>query len=285
MTVEAQAATGPKIDPGWWERYGADWPEWAKGAGNRVQAWVYEQMSAITQADSAYAAFTRLHVYRESLETTLELLPSIPRGSVLDLGCGKGTAFPPILAATQADYLLGLDLSETMLADAQSLAKELGRANPVQKIDLRQVDIAKPWQEQGVEGQFDAIFSHLVICWLTPDQREQVMTQIAKHLTPNGQAVIGFRNKRWNQARVKRHIRDEIRHSWRATAGALFSRTHTDAMERQITSGLVGATRPTLEEMTNLISRNGLRVTQVENTFWPEDPEGPAGHALRAVKA
>jgi len=112
----------------------------------------------------------------QRLITKVELLP---HANILDLGCGTGrlldrlaTQFPEITAT-------GLDLSPQMLR----IARQNNRHRP-RLIYLEGNAENLPF----AEGQFDAVFN--TISFLHYPQPEQVLTEVARVLSPGGKFYL-----------------------------------------------------------------------------------------------
>lgn len=247
-----------------WDQYGAPWPGMAAF------------LKLLTGAETAYGTFEGLGVYQKTWEETKEMLPYIPGGKVLDLGCGQGKTFSETLERTGASFLLGVDISSSMLAGARKRAEK--RTTKGAKVELVQMDIGVPWP---IEGKFNLILSHITLGWITPSERANVFAQIPDYLDNEGVALLSFRTDGWSNQRVKQHIPEELKRSVRACLGAIFgAKKHTDRVEELLETGQIDAVRPSREEIFALIGSNRLEVIGERGTFWPDDPEGPAGLAL-----
>lgn len=249
-----------RILPWWWNEYAGPW-------GSNLRR-------AVAGTDGAYESFTRLEVYEQSLDAAISLVPEAPGGIVINLGCGPGNDLRALFQATHAAHVFAADISSEMLSRTGREAEWLEQVDHIGgRTHVVEMDISEPWDEFG-NIKADVIFSHIAICWLTPEQREGVFREIAAHLNEGGRAIIALRNDKWNDGRVRKHIVEELLHDVRACFGAMFARTHTDKMSRTTD------TLPSWEELTRLAKENGLEIVQSVDTFWPDDPEGAAGWAI-----
>jgi SAM-dependent methyltransferase len=105
------------------------------------------------------------------------LLPAMAGLRVVDLGCGFGW-FPRWARTQGAASVLGLDLSENMLARARAMTTD--PAITYRRADLEQLDLP--------ESGFDLAYSGLVLHYL-PDIRPLLRT-VRRALVPGGQFVF-----------------------------------------------------------------------------------------------
>ncbi|CAG9933477.1 class I SAM-dependent methyltransferase [Candidatus Nitrotoga arctica] len=101
--------------------------------------------------------------------------------TVLDLGCGPATQLAQIAGMNPDIRFTGIDLSSTMLANAEKHAASLGLAN----IQLRQGDITK--LEGIADHSIDAVISTMALHHLpTLQQLEDCFASIRRVLKPGG---------------------------------------------------------------------------------------------------
>ncbi|MBU1130394.1 class I SAM-dependent methyltransferase [Patescibacteria group bacterium] len=230
--------------------------------------------------DTSYDTFTAMPLYKETWQITKQLFNGTqPGGSVLDLGCGDGHLALSVIQATDTTRFVGLDISEAGLATAR--ARVLGRNNL--DVQFYQQDLAQPWT--CLDGQqFDTIFSSNVLGWLPPQARQAIFPQIAKHLAPEGQAILQIRTG-WKPDTIKAHVVDEAKSNLRVCLATLFaSKQDVDAMNALSQTGLSDACTPDREELEALIRNNGLKIVDAKPTFWPkneDDPWSGKGIAMR----
>lgn len=103
--------------------------------------------------------------------------------SVLDVGCGTGTA--ALLAARAGARVIGFDHSGGMLAVARAKVETAGLADRIELIEM------------GVSGMdrfagesFDVVFSTLVFSELSPDERSYVLRHALRVLRAGGRLAI-----------------------------------------------------------------------------------------------
>lgn len=136
-----------------------------------------------------YAAFRDLRL-RPALDL-LAQVPELPGGDVVDLGCGDGAVAPALLARYPTRCLVGVDSSETMLANAS-----LRRCYEQLALD----DISH-WQPDRPPA---LIFSNAALNWL-PDH-DSLMPRLAGMLAPGG--VLAVQMPRQGGAKSHRFLRE-----------------------------------------------------------------------------
>ena len=133
--------------------------------------------------DKFFAGYSRLSRSVEGLDGAAEwpalraLLPGLRGLSVLDLGCGFGW-FCRWARAQGASQILGIDVSEKMLARARSETDDSAIAYA--RADLEQVEL-RP-------GAYDLVFSSLTVHYL--ENLERLLSQAHRALAPGGQLVF-----------------------------------------------------------------------------------------------
>lgn len=105
------------------------------------------------------------------------LLPSLEHARVLDLGCGFG-AFARWARAAGADSVLGVDLSERMLARAQSLTHDPAITYALADIETLNLPAAS----------FDLVYSSLALHYI--EGYDAVCAGVRRLLTPGGRFVF-----------------------------------------------------------------------------------------------
>lgn len=123
--------------------------------------------------------------HRKVNRATLELLAIEPTHRVLEVGCGPGAALEGAAERALSGEVVGVDVSEAMVAAARRRNREAvanGRVS-VRRIDGMKVD-AEP-------ASFDRIFSvHCLYFWKDP---EHMLSQLFEALRPGGRLVLAFR--------------------------------------------------------------------------------------------
>ena len=115
----------------------------------------------------------------------MQALRIAPGQRVLDVGCGTGLLFPPLLArlgsrtAPDPGYVVGLDPARRMLAIAARTHRDEPR--------LRLV-CASLSQYDGRDGPFDAILCCRVLSHLSAST--QAVRQLLRWLSPSGRLVV-----------------------------------------------------------------------------------------------
>lgn len=138
------------------------------------------------------AAYGRFHDLR--LRPALDLLARVgelPKGKVIDLGCGSGAAGPALSQRFPGRKIVGVDASPAMLAQATAT----GAYKRCDLADIRGWQPAKPAA---------LIFSNAVLQWL-PDHAE-LMPRLARMLVPGG--VLAVQMPRQTGAPSHRFMRE-----------------------------------------------------------------------------
>jgi trans-aconitate 2-methyltransferase len=106
----------------------------------------------------------------------LALVRPVPGGRVADLGCGTGALTADLHRHSQAAETIGIDSSETMLAEA---AGHAGEGLRFEQRDIAAFAPARP---------FDVVFSNAALQWV--DAHEQLFTRITHAVAPGGQLAV-----------------------------------------------------------------------------------------------
>lgn len=122
---------------------------------------------------NAYLAFNDLRL-RPALDL-LSALPDIPPGDVVDLGCGAGTAGAAIAGRFRGHRLIGVDLSEAMLAKA----RKVPAYDRIEKGDIAH------WMP---DRRPALIFSNAVLQWLP--EHGVLLPRLFEALVPGGVLAI-----------------------------------------------------------------------------------------------
>ncbi|WP_367890129.1 methyltransferase domain-containing protein [Rhodobacter calidifons] len=136
-----------------------------------------------------YAAYRDLRL-RPALDL-LAQVPDLPRGEIVDLGCGDGAVGPALLSRYPARSLVGVDSSDAMLANAA-----LRRC--YERLDL--ADIVD-WQPDTPPA---LIYANAALNWV-PDHTT-LIPRLAAQLAPGG--VLAVQMPRQGGARSHRMLRE-----------------------------------------------------------------------------
>ena len=155
-----------------WTRLGSTEPLWAVcvDPDKRNDGWDDDDFLASGRAeiDPAMARLTELGIHPGG-------------GKVLDFGCGAGRLSNAL--ATHFDEVVGVDISEPMLAEARRLDRSGGRITFTsnQRSDLAIFD----------DNTFDLVYTDLVLQHLPPETAESYVGEFARVTRPGGVLVLG----------------------------------------------------------------------------------------------
>jgi SAM-dependent methyltransferase len=162
-------------------------PDWALPPGVNRGLWHYLHDPAIAAGYDASLAGTSLFALDERF--VLEHCP--PTGRFIDLGCGTGRMLVPM--AQRGNWVLGVDLSESMLQQAVIRAQKAGVP-----VNLVQANLAR--LETLADASFDSaacLFSTLGMV-IGADTRASVLRGVFRLLRPGGRFVLHVHNLWFN---------------------------------------------------------------------------------------
>lgn len=160
-----------------WERLGAEQP-------------YYGVLTAPEYRGTSLAEDRRAEFFRTGVEHVGHVLATIrarldsgfePR-RVLDFGCGVGRLTIPL--ARLAGEVVGVDISESMLALARRHCEEARLAN----VHLLRSDDSLT----GVEGVFDLVHSYIVLQHVPVARGEAIFRALVDRVAPGGAGMIHF---------------------------------------------------------------------------------------------
>jgi len=110
------------------------------------------------------------------------VLGPVSRGRALDFGCGVGRLTLPLVRDADFAEVVGVDISESMLQEAQRNARDtdLGRIEFVLSDD----------QLSRLEGAFDFVHSFIVLQHIPVARGEVIVRQLIQRLAPGGVAAL-----------------------------------------------------------------------------------------------
>jgi SAM-dependent methyltransferase len=173
-------------------------------------------------------------------------------GRLLDLGCGTGRLLLPF--ARRGFWVLGVDLSEEMLAVARDKAAAAGVPVQLLKANLVELDALR-------DGAFDyaaCLFSTLGMV-IGAAERRRVVGHVFRLLRPGGRFVLHVHNRwfpLWDPQGRRWLFKDVVR--------SLFGQTGGDKV-MPVHQGLAGLTLHlfTRREGVRLLRRAGFRLREV----------------------
>jgi SAM-dependent methyltransferase len=131
---------------------------------------------SVTGEGPAFYAENRVMV------TNLLLKPGgIPIERILDFGCGIGTSIPFLAEAFSPMEIVGVDVSEEMLAEARA------------RVDLARVCLQSVEQTLR-DGEFNLVYSNGVFHHIRPEQRAKAFQRIFDSLRPAGYFALWENN-------------------------------------------------------------------------------------------
>lgn len=158
-----------------WEKWGARDPYFSvltdpKYRAAAMTAEARDEFFALGRHHADYV----LHACRARLDSAFA-----PR-RVLDFGCGVGRVVIPFAAA--AEEVVGVDVSPSMLAEAQRNCAHYGAGNV--KLVLSDDELS------AVGGEFDLVHSCIVIQHIEVDRGLRLFEQLLRRIAPGGAGAI-----------------------------------------------------------------------------------------------
>jgi ubiquinone/menaquinone biosynthesis C-methylase UbiE len=137
---------------------------------------------------------------RAQVDFVIEKLALQPGARVLDLCCGQGRH---LLDLMKRGYeVVGVDLSEYMLAKCREAAEGQGLKPNLMQADMREINF---------DSEFDAVinlftsFGYLE----SDDEDQQVLDAVSRALKPEGRFFIDMMSRDWLMRNYKEHRWDE----------------------------------------------------------------------------
>lgn len=162
----------------------------AKKAEKKAESSLPEQTTVLQESydDMPYESFSYPQTHPERLYTTGKLFGLAPsdihKARILELGCAAGGNIIPLAMLYPKTEILGIDLSQEQVAQAQAHKKALNLKN----IEFRQGDIGALKDL----GKYDYIICHGVFSWVPDFVRDKIFDICRNHLSADGLAVISF---------------------------------------------------------------------------------------------
>jgi tRNA (cmo5U34)-methyltransferase len=123
---------------------------------------------------------SELNRYDELQEAVASATRAVSATRILELGVGTGETARRILALHDRADLVGIDVSESMLAEAR-------RVLPADRVELHVARL----QDSLPDGPFDLIVSALTIHHLPGDGKRDLFRRVARAMAEGGLLVIG----------------------------------------------------------------------------------------------
>ena len=115
------------------------------------------------------------------------------RGRILDAGVGTGRNIPYYPAGAQ---VVGIDLSQAMLAQARARRDALGSDVPLAAMDVLRTGFA--------DSSFDAVVASFVFCVLKPDRQQAALEELGRIVRPGGE--IRLLDYTWSRQPWRRFV-------------------------------------------------------------------------------
>lgn len=134
------------------------------------------------------AEATRLLHQDQAITRTTGLLPSSltlhPDERILDVACGPAGWTRALASTYPAVQVLGVDISQTMLAYANAAqAKE-----PLPNLSFQLMDITRPWSL--ADASFEVVHARLLVGFLSGEKWPQVLAEMRRVLVPGGTIIL-----------------------------------------------------------------------------------------------
>jgi SAM-dependent methyltransferase len=175
------------------------------------------------------------------------LIPDIKQQNILDLGCGFGW-FCRWAAENGAEHVLGIDVSERMLARAREMTRD-GRIAYI-RADLESLTLQT--------GRYDLVYSSLVFHYL--ENLQLLMGEIYRSLLPGGAFVFSVEHPLTTAP---------IRPQWQVDGGRRVAwpvdsyQVEGPRSTNWLTDGVIKQHR-TLETYVNLLIDTGFRLAHLQ---------------------
>lgn len=203
-----------------WERYGAENAYYTVLTEEKFRAENLDEnaLDEFFASGKEYAA----HIWRD-LETSLQ--PDFRPRRALDFGCGVGRLTLPL--AAKCETIIGIDISENMVAEARQNAAKNNISN------------ASFVRDEGslanVEGKFDFVHSFIVFQHIDTKIGEAIARRLIERLDADGIGVLHFtyrdktsfgaqtRRKLYRNIPLVRHLRNFFLENKKEPAATVFS--------------------------------------------------------------
>ena len=153
-------------------------------------------------AGDARGVYRRIARYYDFLDGSFERKRYAPirgtlfaglSGRILDAGIGTGRNIPYYPTGAE---VVGIDLSQAMLAQARARRDGLGSTAPLAGMDVLRT--AFP------DASFDAVVASFVFCVLRPDRQQAALTELGRILKPGGE--IRLLDYTWSKQPWRRFV-------------------------------------------------------------------------------
>lgn len=151
----------------------------------------WNERDDVQRGEDYDARWRKLAAEGGSIHGEADLIASFGPGSVLDAGCGTGRV--AIELARRGIDVVGVDLDDRMLDSARDKAPGIDWRTG----DLVDVTVSSPSDTGSMDGparQFDVVaMPGNVMVFVAPGTEREVLSNMARHLSPRGHLIAGFR--------------------------------------------------------------------------------------------
>jgi SAM-dependent methyltransferase len=160
-----------------WEAFGRDDPYYGVITDERFRK---DRLDAAMISE--FFALGEAHISTILSDVRERLSPDFHPQRALDFGCGVGRLMIPL--AQRCDHVVGVDVSESMLAEARRQCEARGLANV--ELVLGDDTLSR------VNGRFNFVHSHIVFQHVAPARGEQLAAALIDRLDAEGVGVLQF---------------------------------------------------------------------------------------------
>lgn len=162
--------------------FDAEWEKWGRVDPyfGVLTAEDYRRENLTEESRKAFFRTGELHVDRVMARASRAIGRQFTPDSILDFGCGVGRLVVPFSRC--AKRVVGVDVAESMLAEARSNCESLGAGN----VELRRVEDSLA----NVPEQFDLVHSFIVLQHIEPSRGLPIIQLLLTKIRPGGCAAI-----------------------------------------------------------------------------------------------
>jgi SAM-dependent methyltransferase len=157
--------------------------ESTKMSGNKQDDFYYASFKPPQAVQDAHATRTAVANCQYMLPTLLQKAAAKPDLRVLDVGCGPGSITVSLAKYIPGGHIVGVDMSDTVLAKARTLAVDQGNEN----VSFQTADAyTLPFED----GAFDVVHTHQTVVHLK--EHSKAIAELAR-VTKQGGGIVCMR--------------------------------------------------------------------------------------------